>query len=97
MNVIGKMRLQSVEDFGWSRKFKFTAVGEQGMYGEDRAFSKATPSGEMWLTVDNQAVWPAFQLPAEGSNESNHYVVLIDAKEHKLKDVYRALAALEGE
>ena len=30
---------------------------------ENRSFTKATPSGEAWMTVDNKAVWPAFRLP----------------------------------
>lgn len=99
MNVIGKMRLVSVEDFGWSRKFKFSAQHDQALNKDDPeslAFSKATPQGEAWMTVDNKHVWPAFQLPADGQSESLHYVVFIDAKEHKLEDVYRALAALNA-
>lgn len=102
MNVIAKMEVKSFEDFGWSRKIKFGCVCESALNNkaEDRAFSQATPSGEAWMTVDNKGVWPAFTLPdhsdpAKYTQASQHYVVFIDAKEHSLADVHRALAALD--
>lgn len=105
MNVISKMRVQSVEDYGFSRKVKFTCVHDSdlniGDNPENRAFTKATPSGEAWMTIDNQRVWPAFSLPGGSGtdedpyrSESSHYVVFIDAKDHTLADVYRALGSL---
>ncbi|RIV79575.1 hypothetical protein D2V04_06285 [Pelagerythrobacter aerophilus] len=96
------MNVTSVEDYGVSRKINFRCVYDNGIntgdHPENQSFTKATPSGEAWMTVDNKAVWPAFKLP--GGEEENwrpasqHYVVFIDAKEHSLDDVHRALAAL---
>ena len=67
MNVIAKMNVLSVEDYGYSRKIKFSCVHDSriniGDSEENRSFTKATPSGEAWMTVDNKAVWPAFTLP----------------------------------
>ncbi len=105
MNVIAKMGVQSIEDYGWSRKIKLTCVHDSGINKgdspENRSFTKATPSGEAWMTVDNKGVWPAFRLPSqeEGTGyrkASEHYVLFIDADEHSLEDVYRALAFLDG-
>lgn len=105
MHVIAKMDVQSVEDYGYSRKIKFRCVYDSGVATgdnpENRSFSKATPSGEAWMTVDNKYVWPAFRLPGgeEGNwhQASQHYVVFIDAEKYKLADVHRALAALDAE
>jgi hypothetical protein len=107
MNVIGKMNVVSVEDYGYSRKFKFQAVHDSGINTgenpENKAFTKATPSGEAWMTVDNKNVWDAFRISGgDGSDEnpyrpaSQHYVIFVDAKEYSLEDVHRALAALES-
>jgi hypothetical protein len=98
MHVIAKMRLTSIEDYGYSRQFKFSCVHDSGLNigdnPENRAFTKATPNGEAKMMVDNQYVWPAFNLPGEGESESQHYVVFIDAKKHTLEDVRNALAQL---
>lgn len=104
MNVIAKMNCQSVEDFGWSRKIKFSCVHDSGINigdtPENISFTRATPTGEAWMTIDNQHVWPAFHPPLaqDGSYTaaSQHYVVFIDASKHSLEDVHRALAALDG-
>lgn len=106
MNVIAKMRVQAVEDYGYNRKIKFSCVHDSsvntGDNPENRAFTKATPSGEAWMTLDNRAVWGAFAPPPmteHGSldyNKAQHYVVFIDASEHSLDDVHRALAALNA-
>lgn len=107
MNVIAKMDCRSVEDFGFSRKLKFAAVHDSGINvgdtPENIAFTKATPNGEAWMTVDNQHVWPAFNPPYQDPEQdgqwkpaSQHYVVFIDAREHSLEDVHRALAALDA-
>ncbi len=106
--VIAKMNVTSVEDYGYSRKFKFQAVYDSalniGDNPENKAFTKATPWGEAAMTVDNKNVWDAFRVPFRtGTDEdpyrpaSQHYVVFIDANEHSLDDVHRALAALQGE
>jgi hypothetical protein len=94
MNVIAKMNCTAVEDYGFNRKILFRAVHDGGINigenPENRAFTNATPNGEAWMTVDNKFVWPAFE-----PNKSQHYVVFIDAKEHSLDDVHRALATLD--
>lgn len=106
MHVIAKMEVKSVEDYGWSRKFKFGAIHDGGINTgdnpENRAFTKATPSGEAWMTVDNKNVWDAFRIPQTSSDHSSyvpasqHYVLFIDCKEHTLEDIYRALAHLDA-
>lgn len=102
MNVIAKMRVTSIEDYGYSRKVKLSCVYDgnvnTGDSPENRSFTKATPSGEAWMTIDNQHVWPAFRIPTgwpdDPKPESHHYVLFIDANEHSLEDVHKALAAL---
>ena len=104
MHVIAKMEVASIEDYGWSRKLKLSCVYDGNINSdspENRSFTKATPSGEAWMTVDNKAVWPAFRLRYEKEDKtweqsSQHYVVFIDASEYPLEDVHRALAALDS-
>jgi hypothetical protein len=105
MHVIAKMGCTSVEDYGYSRKIKFSCVHDSGINvgesPENRSFTKATPSGEAWMTVDNKHVWPAFRLQTQLEDESwqqrsEHYVVFIDARDYSLADVHRALAALDA-
>lgn len=52
-----KFRCASVEDFGTSKKVKLAVVyeGSLGANEENKRFTKATPSGECWLTIDNPA------------------------------------------
>jgi len=101
MPVIAKMGIQSIEDYGYNRKFKFTCVHDSGINTgdspENRAFTKATPSGEAWMTVDNKNVWNQFHAGGEEHNHrsSQHYVVFIDADKNKLEDVYAALSELQ--
>lgn len=104
MNVISKMEVKSVEDYGMSKRIKFGCVYDGNINSdspENRSFTKATPWGECTMSIDNPYVWPAFRLP--GGPETNykpaskHYVVFIDADEHSLEDVHRALAALDAE
>lgn len=104
MNVIAKMECSSVEDYGFSREIKFRCVHDNGLNvgdnPENRSFTKATPNGSAKMTIDNKHVWGAFRL-AGGEAEnyrraSEHYVVFIDAEEHNLDDVHRALAALNS-
>lgn len=105
MNVIAKMDVASIEDYGFSRKIKFRTVYDgsinTGDSAENQSFTKATPNGEAWMTVDNKAVWPAFRLPGGSDQDgwqqaSQHYVVFIDTAEHSLEDVYRALESLKS-
>lgn len=105
MHVIAKMGVSSIEDYGWSKKIKFNCVYDgkvnTGENSENASFTKATPSGEAWMTVDNKNVWPAFKLRKEleegkWQQSSEHYVVFIDASEHSLEDVYRALESLKN-
>jgi hypothetical protein len=111
MHVIAKMECKSVEDYGFSRKFKFSCVHDSGINigdtPENISFTKATPSGEAWMTVDNQYVWPEFHPPVANETlkgqyptykpSTQHYVVFINAKEFTLDDVHRALAGLQHE
>lgn len=107
MNVIAKMRCTSVEDYGWSRRVKLACVHDNGINvgdtPENISFTKATPTGEAWMTIDNKHAWSAFHPPIPGGNEvdgfttvpeTTHYVIFVDATEHSLEDVHKALAAL---
>lgn len=105
MPVIAKMNCSSVEDYGWSRKFKFSCVHDNGINvgdtPENISFTKATPSGEAWMTVDNQHVWGQFHPHLAKNDEhktyqpaSQHYVVFIDAENNSLQDIQAALSEL---
>lgn len=50
-----KFRCNAVEDYGHSKKVKLNVVyeGSLGENEENKRFTKATPSGECWLTIDN--------------------------------------------
>lgn len=103
MPTIAKMDCESIEDYGWSRKFKFRCVHDSGINvgdtPENISFTKATPNGEAWMTVDNQHVWSQFHPPVaqDGQYEpaSQHYVVFIDARKNSLEDVAAAIGNLE--
>lgn len=101
MFVISKMQVTKVEDYGQSRKIYFSTVYEQKITDnkENHSFTKATPSGEAWMTVDNKAVWPAF-LPPQGyldveRKAAEHYVVYIPANQYSLSDLNLALTHLK--
>lgn len=106
MNVIAKMAVQSIEDYGQSRKIKLSCEYDGKINlgydaeAENRSFTKATPSGECWMTVDNRAVWPAFhpyrEIDGVWQPRSVHYLLFVDASKHSLEDVYRALASLDA-
>lgn len=52
-----KVNCSSVADFGFSKKVTLNPVyapNEDGS-SEDAGFTKATPSGEFWMTIDNPA------------------------------------------
>jgi hypothetical protein len=57
MTVRAKFTCGRVEDYGQSKKVYLSPVyeGSLGESEENRRFTKATPSGEMWMTVDNPA------------------------------------------
>lgn len=103
MPTIAKMDCKSIEDYGWSRKFKFCCVHDSGINigdtPENISFTKATPSGEAWMTVDNQHVWSQFHPPIAQDSQydpaSQHYVVFIDARQNSLEDVHNAIANLK--
>lgn len=50
-----KFNCVSVEDYGQSKKVKLAVVyeGDLSPNEENKRFTKATPSGECWLTIDN--------------------------------------------
>lgn len=50
-----KFVCRSVEDFGQSKKITLGVVyeGSLGAHEENKRFTKATPSGECWMTIDN--------------------------------------------
>lgn len=55
MAVRAKFQCVSVEDFGTSKSIKLAAVYAPDANGEDAGFTKATPYGELKMTVDNPA------------------------------------------
>lgn len=59
--VRAKLRCTSIEDFGQSKKIKLAVVYDPTANGEDANFTKATPSGEVWMTVDNPAASIQFE------------------------------------
>lgn len=61
MSTRAKFRCTSVEDFGVSKKVKLAVVYAPDANGEDAGFTKATPSGEFWMTVDNPAASCQFE------------------------------------
>ena len=65
MSVRAKFVCQSVEDFGGSKTIKLGAVypseEERASLAEDQSFNKATPYGELKMTVDNPAAAIQFE------------------------------------
>lgn len=61
MAVRAKFRCTCIEDYGTSKKVKLSAVYDPAGEGENARFTKATPSGEMWMTVDNPAASIQFE------------------------------------
>lgn len=62
-----KFRCNSVEDFGTSKKVNLQVVyeGELGQNEENKRFTRATPSGQCWLTIDNPAAAVQFVVGEE--------------------------------
>lgn len=58
-----KFTCHSVEDYGQSKKVTLRVVyeGTLGENEENKRFTKATPSGECWLTIDNPAASVQFR------------------------------------
>lgn len=57
MSVRAKFKVTSIEVFDWSsntKKIKLTPQYDPSI-AEDRRFATATPSGELWMQVDNPA------------------------------------------
>lgn len=50
-----KFVCESIEDYGQSKKVKMRVMYAPDANGENANFTKATPSGECWLTIDNPA------------------------------------------
>lgn len=53
MATRAKFVCNSVEDFGMSRQVKLSCVYAPDANGEDANFTKATPWGEVKLSIDN--------------------------------------------
>lgn len=60
--VRAKFRCSSIEDFGMSKTIKLGAVYAPDANGEDAGFTKATPWGEIKMTVDNPAAAVQFEI-----------------------------------
>jgi hypothetical protein len=65
--VRAKFRVSGLEDFGYSKQVKFTAVyeGPLGDNEENKRFTNATPNGELKMAVDNPYAWKQFELGQE--------------------------------
>lgn len=55
MATRAKFVCSSVEDYGQSKKVNLAIVYDPQANGEDKNFTKASPSGHIWLTIDNPA------------------------------------------
>lgn len=56
-----KFTCNSVEDYGQSKKVNLRVIYAPDANGENANFTKATPSGECWLTIDNPAASVQFE------------------------------------
>lgn len=67
MSVIAKFRVSSIEDFGYSRQIKLSAVyeGTLGDNEENKRFTKATPNGTIQMMVDNPYASEQFSVGDE--------------------------------
>lgn len=63
MATRAKFKCLEVTDLGWSKKVKLQVVyeGSLGDNEENKRFTKATPSGEIWMTIDNPAAAVQFE------------------------------------
>lgn len=55
MSTRAKFRCNAIEDYGFNKKVKLSVVyeGSLGSDEENKRFTKATPSGEIWMVIDN--------------------------------------------
>lgn len=55
MSVRAKFRCNSVEDYGQSKKVNLAPVcaDKMGDTPENNSFTKWTPAGALWMTIDN--------------------------------------------
>lgn len=67
MAVRAKFRCSSIEDFGYNKRVSLQAVyeGSLGENEENKRFTKATPWGELKMTVDNPAAAIQFEIGKE--------------------------------
>lgn len=63
MSTRAKFRCSSVEDYGQSKKVSLEVVyeGELGQNEENKRFTKASPAGHVWITIDNPAASVQFK------------------------------------
>lgn len=63
MSTRAKFTCSRVEDYGQSKKVVLNVVyeGSLGPNEENKRFTKATPSGEIWMTIDNPAASVQFK------------------------------------
>jgi hypothetical protein len=65
--VRAKFHVTEVTDLGYQKKIKLNAVyeGSLGENEENKRFTKATPNGECWMTVDNPYASEQFAVGQE--------------------------------
>jgi len=65
--VRAKFRVFSITDYGYNKEIKLSAVyeGALGENEENKRFTKATPSGELKMTVDNPYAADQFNIGDE--------------------------------
>lgn len=63
MFIRAKFKVQSITDNGYNTQAKLTAVC--GKEGENAGFSKATPSGDMNITIDKGTPAAEFFKPQQ--------------------------------
>jgi hypothetical protein len=61
-HVRAKFRVTSIEDFGMSKQVKMVVAYDPTANGENANFTKATPSGELKMTIDNPAAAIQFEV-----------------------------------
>ena len=54
MSVKAKFRVNSIEEFEYQKRVKMSAV--YGNEGENADFCKATPSGQLEMSIDKDAI-----------------------------------------
>lgn len=67
MSVRAKFRVAEITDLGYQKKIKLTVVyeGALGENEENKRFTKATPNGECWMSVDNPYAADQFAVGEE--------------------------------